>query len=459
MPFFRVRREPRARAGEVGVLLRMVVGLGLIAAPATMLAQNCTLVIPPDPLGVGLATGLTYQLEGAGCDETSLTNNSNAFVQVAIIDTTVASTQTVSGVNSSNTSNSGKIYIYNPLIVNATGTGSTYAVAPVHPTLPTSYVAAAWFGFNGGVLSLANSPGQSDLTNANCQQGLGQFAYCNAVNFFIAANAAIGAGKLVVPTVGVGSDSQPCPTVRSFSVVDQDQSDNLTTTYLITAGGQMAQNNPANVAALSGATVLANPSDNWLLDDYMAPALGCAAATLSGPLMGTVTATSQSVWTVTDLTDPAGATKTSALALNELLAAANQASPSALIPLGDPFTFDSMTGDPNLNNVNFYRLGVDQVPAATNEQADTGLYCTNLRTAGVQKLALDKAQFTNWTSPVYSVATNLFGFLANRLVASFGLLNCQAILNQADPITLIVNGSGQVTGATIATAPPSRTSR
>jgi hypothetical protein len=454
MPFLRVRRE--SRAGKVGVLLRMVAGLGLLAAPAAVFAQNCTLIIPPDPLGNGLKNGLAYQLEGSGCDETSLTNNSNAFVQVAIIDTTGGGVnQGLSGVNNGN---SGKIYIYNPLIVNASGPGSTAAVTPVSPTLPASYVAAAWFGFNGGVLSLTDTTSGADLSAADCQQGLGQFAYCNAINFFTAANAAITAGKLVVPKVGTGSDSQPCPTVRSFSVVDQDQSDNLTTTYLVTAGGQMAQNNPANVAALSGATVLANPSDNWLLDDYMAPALGCAAATLSGPIMGTVTPTSQSVWTVTDLTDPSGNTKTSALALNELLAAANQASPSALIPLGDPFTFD-INGNPNLANVNFYRQGVNQVPAANNAQADTGLYCTNLRTAGVQKLALDKAQFTNWTSPVSSVATNLFGFLANRMVASFGLLNCQAILNQADPITLQINGSGVVTGATIATPTAARTSR
>lgn len=427
--------------------LRIFIMLAWVAVPIAF-AQNCTLIIPPDPLGAGLKSGLTYTLSGSGCDETNPSTNTNAFVQVAIIDTTA-------------TPSNGKVYIYNPLIVNATGTGATAAVTPVSPKLPATYTAGAWFGFNGGVLSLADTTSGNDLSAADCQAGLGQFAYCNAINFFTAANAAIEAGKLVVPTVGTGSDGQPCPTVRSFSVVDQDQSDNLTTTYLISSGGQMAQNNPANVAALSGATVLANPSDNWLLDDYMAPALGCAASVLpgSGPISGTVTPASQSVWTVPDLTDPSGTTNSSALPFNELLAAANQASPMGLIPLGDPFTFDANSGQPSLTNVNLYRLGVNQTPAQSALQADTALYCTNLRTAGVQKLSLDKAQFTNWTSPVASVATNLFGFLANRMVASFGLLNCQSLLNQADPITLIVNGQGVVTGATISAAPPVRTSR
>lgn len=445
MSCLRTSRLCQARAGRIGVLLRMVFGLGLVVAPATTFAQNCTVVVPHDPLGVGLASGAAYQLLGSGCDETSLTNNSNAFVQVAIIDT-------------SGTATDGTIYIYNPLIVNAPGTApdgptgrSTMpAVAPVAPLLPATYKAGIWFGFNGGVLSLSDTSGGTDLLNAKCQQGLGQFAYCNAVAFFAAANNAIRIGHLTVPKVGTGNDGQPCPTVRSFSVVDQDQSDNLTTTYLVTSGGQMAQNNPANFSSLTGAAVLANPSDNWLLDDYMAPALGCATLGASGSFETTVPG--QSVMTSQDLTDPSGKSFVAAQALNELVAAANPTPPVALVPLGDPFTFDSM-GNPNLSNVNAYRAGVNQVAAVNAAQASTSSYCTNLRTAGVKKLSLDRTQFTNWPSPVPSVATNLFGFVANRLVASWGLLNCQSLINLPIPITLIIPttgpNAGVVTGATI----------
>jgi hypothetical protein len=60
----------------------------------------------------------------------------------------------------------------------------------------------------------------------------GQFAHCNAPPFFATANQLIQAGKLNPPALGTANDGMTCPTVRDFSVVDQDQSDNVTTTYL-----------------------------------------------------------------------------------------------------------------------------------------------------------------------------------------------------------------------------------
>ena len=74
---------------------------------------------------------------------------------------------------------------------------------------------------------------------------------------------AIQAGKLVPPSLGTGQDHLPCPTTRDFSIVDQDQSDNVTTTYRITDSGQVAQNNQANVAL--GGQVQKNGSDERLL--------------------------------------------------------------------------------------------------------------------------------------------------------------------------------------------------
>src|SRR5207245_11466302 len=80
---------------------------------------------------------------------------------------------------------------------------------------------------------------------------------------------------LHVPHFGFGKDGQPCPSVRSFAVADQDQSDNLPTTYLITPDGLLAQNTAHNMAKLPGAKVLGNPSDNRLTNVFLAPALGC----------------------------------------------------------------------------------------------------------------------------------------------------------------------------------------
>ena len=47
----------------------------------------------------------------------------------------------------------------------------------------------------------------------NCVNGLdgsdfGQFAYCNAPQFFTAVNAAIQAGKINVPALGMANDGQ-----------------------------------------------------------------------------------------------------------------------------------------------------------------------------------------------------------------------------------------------------------
>jgi hypothetical protein len=55
-----------------------------------------------------------------------------------------------------------------------------------------------------------------------------------------------------VPRIGVSPKAgHDCLTTRSFDVVDQDQSDNVTTTYLLAPGGRTAQFNAANQAPLA----------------------------------------------------------------------------------------------------------------------------------------------------------------------------------------------------------------
>ena len=46
--------------------------------------------------------------------------------------------------------------------------------------------------------------------------------------------------------------------MRDFALVDQDQSDNVISTYLINANGQTAQDTKANVNAVTGATPIGN---------------------------------------------------------------------------------------------------------------------------------------------------------------------------------------------------------
>src|SRR6202012_4069180 len=103
----------------------------------------------------------------------------------------------------------------------------------------------------------------------------GEVRFCNADAFLKVAIAAIASGQLKVPPLGTASDGLPCPTVRDFFVVDQDQSDNLPTLYLVMTKGLLAQYTAKNVAALRGAVTLGNPSDNHLTDVFPDGAMRC----------------------------------------------------------------------------------------------------------------------------------------------------------------------------------------
>jgi len=391
---------------------RIMIGLALLAAPIATFAQNpnCTLIVPNNPLtAAGLAT--PYQLVATNpadgpCHEA--TKAQAAFVQAAVIDLS-----------------NGHISIYNPLVIDS---GTTPAVAPVVPSLPLLRAVAIWFGYNGDELKLAGA-GPTVLSSNDCHQGMGQFAYCNAPAFFASAGFEILIHALSVPPLGTGLDGRPCPTVRSFAAVDQDQSDNLTTTYLITPAGKMAQNTAANVAAFPTAKTLANASDNRLVDVFLDGALGCTP------------------WSAPDLTNPGHSTP--ALPLNELQAGMYQAAPVALIPLGNPFALNSVTGLPDIAKVNEYRAGVGQLPAIFAGDASQTTYCSNMRSAARLSLMTDRPFFTPFASPDVTVANSLFTFMANRLLESYQNLNCQPLLNLPAPVTLVKDVNGIVIDATI----------
>jgi hypothetical protein len=363
-------------------------------------AVGCTLVVPANPLTArGLAT--PYRLVGP-CHEADPATS--AFVQATIVDPTT-----------------GQISVYDPLVVDQ---GVSPAIRPVAPTLPTGAVVGVWFGFNGDNLTLrATGDG---LTSAGCVNGLaksifGQFAYCNAPNFFMAANTAIAAGKLTIPDLGTAKDGQPCMSTRDFGLVDMDQSDNVTTTYLFLPNGATAQNTAANRAALvpRGARIEVNGSDNGLLDAFVAPALGCTP------------------YSAPDLADP-GKSVTS-LALNELQAAAHQKQPVALVPTSDPMAL--VNGRTSVAKTNLYRAGVDQPQINTTTETPRA-YCQNLVTIGVPRTRLDRSLTSQVTSPDAAAANSLFTFLAKRLNGSFTELGCGRLLRLKNPVTVVTNKNG-----------------
>ena len=372
---------------------------------------------------IGLATPYRFVATdpGAGaCHEANA--DQSAFVEAAILDPAT-----------------GRLSVYHPLVIDD---GTQPAIAPVRPSLPRGAVVGVWFGYQADVLTLRQRhirrgamrlryPAGNGCVNGTPDSPFGQFAYCNAPQFFSAANAAIRARKLAIPALGTGKDGKPCPTTRDFTVVDQDQSDNLPGSYLATADGRIAQFSTANQKALHDATVLNNASDNGLVDDLLDPALGCHPATAP------------------DLS--AGGAPSPALALNELQAAAHQAPPVALVPLNDPMTLDN-NGKFSVAKTNLYRAGVDM--PRINPATETGaLYCTDMANLTVPRLQLDAKLTAAVPSPDTGVAADLHGFLVARLDASWTNLGCPALTKIATPEASAAGTAAATTATTIPATP------
>jgi hypothetical protein len=388
---------------------------------------SCDIVVPANPLSaVGLAT--PWQLTGpdgmtpqaSGC---TMANSANlgAFVQATILNPAT-----------------GALSVYEPLVITQ---GTTPAAAPVVPALPRRAIVTIDVGFNGTNLTQVGAT-RGALAQGRCVDGLGgsifgQVSFCNGAAFFPAAFRARAQGRLTVPAAGTSPKTgEPCPTVRDFTVVDQDPSDNVTTTYLVTASGQTAQLNPANQAALPGATQIINGSDNKLLSAFLDPALGCT------PFMAP------------DLS--MGGTPNDSQALNELSAAADQAAPVALVPENDEMVL--VNGNFSVAKTNLYRseLGQPLISAATNAADSPQNFCQNMVNVQTPELSADQTLLATGSSPVPAIGSNLLTFMANRLSMSFANLDCQ-LYGLTDPVSVTLDANGAATAATFSTTPQTAT--
>lgn len=408
-------------------MVRSVLRAADQAAAAPPANADCTLIVPADPLSAqGLATPFELTATdpaGGPCNEANA--DQSAFAEAAIVTP------------------DGQLTLYDPLVIDQ---GTQPATPTVPAQVPDGSTVGLWFGFNGDNLTLKPAQGTNSLRKGNCVNGakksiFGQFAHCNAVAFFQQANQLVQNGTLQVPPLGTATDGRPCPTTRDFSVVDQDQSDNVVTHYLATGDGQIAQNNNASRAALQNPdrrmrtmaprlADLANGSDNLLLTASIDPALGCTP------------------WTVPNQSsdgDPAAA-----LPLDELSAMAGQQEPIALIPLNDPMTLNQ--NKPDTDKTNLFRTGVGQATiGGGGDDGDGATYCRNLfgDPAGVQRVFDDQAIFAAAPSVDANMATTLFTFLAMRAHQAFTELGCGTLLGVPNPINLTMDGNGVVSGATL----------
>jgi hypothetical protein len=372
-------------------------------------STNCTVSVPANPLTAqGLASPWVL---GDGCTW------ANGGTEGVFVDATILAPD-------------GQLQVYDPLVINQ---GTTPAVAPTPPTIAAGSQVILSVGYNGNSLALVGAGAQQ----GNCIDAFGnslidQTPQCNAASFYRMANAEIANGTLTIPAAGTGNDGQACQTTRDFALIDQDQSDNAVAHYLYDpATGQSAQDSAANQAAMANATVEANGSDNGLLDGFVDPALGCTPFTAPNP------------------TNPAGASASQAL--NELSARANQKGTIALLPVNDPQLL--VGGNFSIGKTNAYRVETDQprLSANTNTSRNAARYCQNMINIATPRLKLDAAMETGTASPVPALGNNLANFLAARLSASFGNLNCQNF-GLTNPVTLTLDGNGVATGATFNTA-------
>jgi hypothetical protein len=408
---------------------------GGTAAAATTAAANvsCDIIVPANPLSAaGLAT--PYQLTGtggmtaaqSGC---TMTNSANlgAFVQATILNPAT-----------------GQLAVYDPLVITQ---GTTPAVAPVVPTLPANAVVTIDFGFNGTNLTQVGAT-QTALAQGNCVNGtagsiFGQVSFCNGINFFNTAHRLEAEGRLVVPSEGTSGKivasggalgtGQACPVTHNFDMIDQDQSDNVTTLYLLNpATGQTAQDTAANAANIPGSTTLANGSDNILVDAFMDPTLGCT------PFQAPDLANNNQ--------------PTSSQALDELLAEkpGNQPRIAALVPENDPMVL--VNNAFNAQKTNLYRaeLGQPPVSAQTNVSSAPAVYCQNMVNIQTPFLAANQTVLATGQSPVTTIGNNLLTFLANRLNMSFTNLGCQNF-GLTNPVTVTLGGNGAAIAATFNT--------
>jgi hypothetical protein len=316
-------------------------------------------------------------------------------------------------------------YAYHPLVIDA---GTSPAAPTVVPDISDNAVIVYHFGTNANAISLRDTNNKT-LRDANCVNGLhdndlfGQFAYCNGPTFFnTVKNYAYN-----IPVNETGNDGQPCPTTRSFDLVDQDQSDNVLTRYILLKNGRTAQDTANNrLNSFNNVTVLSNPSDNVLLNRFVYSVLGCNG------------------FIIPSLDDPGSYVST--LASDELYATVNQKQPVALVPPNDPMVLSN--GQQSIEKTNLYRSGVGQPLINDGIDASGAAYCRNLGDTGAKGIIRQFPFTKNGVSPDANVGIDLFTFLSARFNTTWTILKCHKLIGIPCPIIPNVNDKGVTVSAT-----------
>ena len=393
------------------MLKNIYIFLILVSSYLLVQSQDCFLTVPNDPLNTGLfvpwfvSTNPTSQLN---CSQ--LIKGSEVFVEATIFD-----------IDNNN------FFVYYPLVIDI---DTVPAIQPEVAPLPPNNVVVIHVGINGDTVTLLPTIKYNinSIDTGNCINGLpngsvfGQFAYCNGLNFFQVVNQHINNGSLTIPPIlnsVFGGDV--CPTTRSFPIVDQDQSDNVLSQYIITQDLKLAQDTPLNRNNLQVLKIISNGSDNRLLNIFVNPAIGCQS------------------FTAYNLVD--NYIKQSSVALNEIQANLTPITETtALVPPFSPFVVDNdNNAAQSVLKTNLYRDGVNQPNIIVVDNNDNINYCNQMGNLTPPFFIKHMNQLRNMDSPAVDIANNLLNFMSLRFQNAWEILDCKNLIGIPSPITAIID--------------------
>jgi len=93
-------------------------------------------------------------------------------------------------------------------------------------------------------------------------------------------------------------------------------------------------------------------------------------------------------------------------------------------------------GNPDLQKMNLYRLGIGETLANTLADADPAVFCKNYAAIAPARLMALRQQLTNSPSPMGD-NPNLFMFLVARGTATYMTLNYQQLTGLPDPFAAL----------------------
>ena len=347
------------------------------------LAQTeCGIYLPNQFLSqIGLATPFILQTSKSSNIECSITNpKTTVFVEALILDIETK-----------------LITVYNPLIVNDI---SQVEINPEIPTFSKNSIVSLWFSSNSLSFSFINI--YPTCVDGTIDSKFKYFAYCNTDLFF---------STVLKLNVNIIELKKNCPSIRSFSFINEYQSYKTLSSYLITDKLKVAQNLQKNRNILNTITVIENTNDgNKLLVDYVHQALSCN--------------TFKVLDNIENVLKPS-------LALNELQAYLRNDT-AYVMELNPMILSDN-------NKLKLYRLGVNQ---PIDYPIIFSNYCVSLAEETKMFMYNNYDILSVYKSPDQYVASNLLTYMAIRFINAWEKLNCSFHSKKTPPIKINYDDNG-----------------